>query len=93
MFDDPSFTFWNVVYTSIGTAVFWGKWGRKKLKAYYLSDLIERLPLEKRYRQILEFVVFVSIGCVVGVGLVEPRNAVQALTAGFGWTGAFLRYR
>ena len=40
MFEPPSFGFWNVVYTAIGATVFWGTWGRTKLKPFVLPDII-----------------------------------------------------
>ena len=90
MFNNPHFTVWNIVYTAIGAAVFWGVWGRTKLKPYILSDVIELLPW-KKYHPLLEFLMFLIIGCVVGIGFADPTNPRQALTAGFGWTGAIAR--
>jgi hypothetical protein len=86
-FHVPVFTFWNVVFTAIGAAVFWGKWGKTKLKVKYLSDLLDLFPLNPKSRGALEFLIFVALGCVVGIAVVQPSNAAQALTAGFGWTG------
>lgn len=90
MFENPSFSFWNVVYTAIGAAVFWGTWGRTKLRPYILADVIKYLP-GKRWHPLIEFIVFIVIGCVVGIGFTNPINARQALTAGFGWTGVFAK--
>ncbi len=39
--DATGFTFLNILYTGIGSAVFWGKAGRSKLRAYALSDLVK----------------------------------------------------
>lgn len=93
MFHVPDFTFWNVAYTAIGAAVFWGKWGRTKLKAICLSDILNLLDLKPAQRGALEFVIFVALGCLVGIAVVQPTNATQALTAGFGWTGLFSKHR
>ena len=89
MFQTPSFAFWNIAFTAIGAAVYWGKWGRTKLKAYVLSDVINLIPMGRKWRAAIEFVIFLTIGCVVGIAVVQPTNATQALTAGFGWTGLF----
>src|SRR5690242_16186197 len=90
MFENTNFTFGNIAYTAIGAAVFWGKWGRTELKAYVLSDLIGLLPIKKRsIRAGVEFLTFVGVGVVVGVGLTEPVNPAQAIMAGLGWTGLF----
>ena len=89
MFQVPHFGFWNVVFTAIGAAVYWGKWGRTKLKAYVLSDLIALVPLSPKWRSALEFIIFLTVGCLVGIAVAQPTSPVQALTAGFGWTGLF----
>jgi hypothetical protein len=92
MFQIPHFGFWNVIFTAIGAAVYWGKAGRTKLRAYYLSDLIAKLPINENARAVLEFLVFVALGSLVGVAVVQPLNPTQAITAGLGWTGLFARH-
>jgi len=87
MFQAPSFTFWNVVFTAIGAAVFWGKFGRGRLRAYLLSDLLNLFPWNPSWRAAAEFLLFVALGCIVGIAVVQPSNATQALAAGLGWTG------
>lgn len=89
MFQAPSFTFWNVVFTSLGAMVFWSKFGRGRLKAYLLSDLLNLIPWQDHWRAAVEFLIFVTLGCVVGIGVVQPSNATQALAAGLGRTGFF----
>jgi hypothetical protein len=89
MFQVPSFTFWNVAFTAVGVAVFWGKWGRTKLQAYILSDLLNLVPVDDKWRSAIEFLIFLTLGCLVGIGIVQPTTPTQALTAGFGWTGFF----
>lgn len=84
-------SFWIVVYTAIGVAVFWGKWGRTRLRPYVLADLLALLGLKGPVRSAVEFSVFLVLGCLVGIGIVEPKTPAQALAAGFGWTGAFSR--
>jgi hypothetical protein len=92
VFQIPSFTEWNIIYTALGAALFWGKWGRTRLKAYVLSDIVELLPVSDHWRSAIELTIFVTIGCVVGIGVVQPLNPTQALTAGFGWTGLFAHH-
>jgi hypothetical protein len=88
-FEAPEFAAWSVFYTAIGVSVFWAKWGRSRLRPYVLPDVIGLLRLSPQARAALEFLVFLFIGCCVGIAALEPKNAVQAITAGFGWTGIF----
>ena len=91
MWEMPHFTIGKVLYTAIGASVFWGISGRTKLRPFYLFDFVKFLPLEKKTQDILQFIVFIVLGCVVGIGFADPNNPRQALTAGFGWTGVFAR--
>ena len=93
MYEGPSFHFWSIFYTALGAALFWSKWGREKLRAYYLSGLVEMLIKDERARTITEFLLFIAIGCVVAIGIVKPQNAPQAFTAGLGWTGLVAGHR
>ena len=90
-FDIPQFTVWKIVYTAIGAAVFWGIQGRTKLKPFVIAPLVSRLPLSKHAKEVIEFIIFIALGCIIGIGFADPNNPRQALTAGFGWTGAFAR--
>jgi hypothetical protein len=78
-----------IVYTAIGAAVIWGKMGHKELRAYVLSDFVRMVPIRPNFQSILEFLVFVTLGCAVGIGVAQPVNARQALTAGIAWTSFF----
>ena len=78
-----------ILFTAVGAAALWAKWGRQKLRVWLFSDLIELVPVNERWRPLIEFLVFISLGCVVGIGFVNPSTPAQALTAGFGWTGLF----
>lgn len=87
VFDVPHFTFWNVFFTAFGAAVFWGRTGRVKLKVYYLSYLFDMIKFpEGSRRQVIEFVLFIALGCFVGIGIAKPSTVAQSLTAGFAWT-------
>ncbi len=90
MFESPGFSFWSIAYTAVGAVVLWGTWGRTKLKAFILSDLVRRF-LSEPWATVAEFAIFVTLGVLVGIGVVKPINATQAITAGFAWTGAFAR--
>lgn len=92
MFQGPSFTFWNIVYTAIGAAGFWSTWGRSKLKPFLIADLIRRLPA-RRWHPLIEFLLFIVLGVIVGIGVTNPTNAQQAIAAGMGWTGIFAHPR
>lgn len=90
MFDNPYFTVWNVTYTAIGAAVLWGTWGRQRLKPFIFSNII-RLFFSGPKVYVIEFITFMIVGCVVGIGLTKPINPQQAFTAGLAWTGALAR--
>lgn len=92
-FELPEFTVWKLIYTGIGAAVFWGVWGRSRLKPFILFDLFKNLPVPEPVKEVIEFLVFIALGCLVGIGFTDPVNPRQALTAGFGWTGAFARIK
>jgi hypothetical protein len=89
----PGFTTTNIAFAFIGSAVFWGKWGRTELRAYILYDLLNMvdqiLKMSKRTRAGIECLIFIAAGIYVGISLTEPTNPAQALAAGLGWTGLF----
>ena len=87
VFEVPHFTVWTTIYTAIGAAVFWGRAGRTKLKVYYLSYLFDMLRFpDGPLRQVVEFMIFIICGCLIGIGIAKPNTVAQALTAGFAWT-------
>ncbi len=90
MFDNPTFTTWNIIFTAIGSIVLWGTWGRKKLKPFVISSIVEAF-CSGRLASVIEFAIFIVLGTIVGVGIVKPINPAQALTAGLAWTGALAR--
>lgn len=87
MFEAPTYEFWSVFFTAVGVIVLWSKMGRKRIKTYALSRLIKVLGFSDRPAIVLEFLVFVGLGTVVAVAIVQPTNAQQAFAAGLGWTG------
>lgn len=90
MFDNPSFTFWNIIYTAIGASVLWGTWGKTKLKAFVLSNIL-KLFLTGRTATVVEFLIFVVLGTLIGIGIAKPQNPQQAITAGLAWTSVLAR--
>jgi len=86
-----AFSISNVLFTAIGASVYWGINGRSKLRAYLLREVIDWLDLNPTARAATEFVIFVVLGCLVGIAVTQPISATQAITAGFGWTGLFAR--
>lgn len=89
MFEVPTYEVEAVFFTAVGVIVLWGKLGTKRVGVYALSALIKQLGIGGRSAVILEFLVFVTIGIVAAVGVVQPTNVAQAFTAGLGWTGLF----
>jgi hypothetical protein len=88
-FQNADFSAPAIIFTGVGAALLWGVWGRERLRTYGLSEIISLLPLPRRLRIAIEFLMFVSLGCIVGIGVTCPINPTQALAAGFGWTAAF----
>ena len=91
MFEEPTYELSSILFTSLGVILLWSKMGRKGIRPYALSNLIELFRLSKRATTILEFLVFLALGVVAGIAIVQPVNAPQAIAAGLGWTGLFTR--
>lgn len=92
VFEVPHFAFWPTAYTALGAAVFWGRAGRTKLRVYYLSYLFDMLKFpDGPLRQVVEFSLFIVLGCLIGIGIAKPETPPQAITAGFAWTGFFAK--
>jgi hypothetical protein len=80
-----------LAYAAAGAASYWARWGRERLRVVGLSRVLDELiPMENQLFAIrVEFVVFVALGCFLGVPFVEPVNFAQSFTAGFAWVGLF----
>jgi hypothetical protein len=88
IFQPPHFTLWTVVYTALGATFFWGRNGRTKLKVYVLSWVFDAFDIpDGKWRQLAEFIIFIVFACLVGIGVTGPTTVMQAITAGFAWTG------
>src|SRR6266511_1308077 len=92
VFEPPHFTFWSVIYTALGAALFWFKSGNDDLKAYVMSGLIRMFLTDVKWVFLVETVVFVALGTLIGVGFMEPTTPKQAIIAGIAWTSAFTHY-
>ena len=88
LFEGP---FWNAAFTAIGAAVLWCREDPKSLKVYYLGDLVDKLPGSATFKYFAQFVVFVSMGTLIGLALTQPINPQQSITAGLAWTTIFAR--
>ena len=89
-FAAPTFDTWSMIYTSVGAAIYWGVKGRTNLRAYCLSSILDVGFGEQQggaIRGLLEFLIFIGFGILVGVGVTHPQDPMQALVAGLGWTG------
>lgn len=75
-------------YIVLGILVSWSKYGREKLRIYFLSNILDIFDSESgKARQLVELIIFVLVGYIISAGIVVPTTPIQALTAGFGWTG------
>lgn len=91
MFGTPLPIGWVIVFTAAGVMGYWAKWGRERLKVYGLSRILDLVPLREPWKARAEFLLFVGLGCLIGIGVVQPVNVTQSLTAGFTWVGLFTR--
>ena len=89
MYATDAYDFNSVFFTAVGVIVLWGKLGPDRMKVYALSNLIRTLVSSDRLTVSLEFAVFLFIGVVAAVGIVQPTTIAQAISAGLGWTGLF----
>jgi hypothetical protein len=89
-FDVPQFSFWSCVYTAAGASVFWGLKGRGKLRVYCLAEVVDwacQKVKDEKLRNLVEFAIFIGAAILIGDAATQPHNAMQAIAAGFGWTG------
>jgi phosphotransferase system glucose/maltose/N-acetylglucosamine-specific IIC component len=69
--------------------VAWSRLGPAKVRTYLLSPIFDSIfgaDGKSGLRLVLECALFVALGVLIGIGVAQPSNAVQALTAGLGWT-------
>ena len=76
-----------VFSTALGAFMLWAKWSQKRSKVFILADVIELFcEKDSQTARQLEFIVFIALGCFVGIVMVEPATIRQAFAAGLGWT-------
>jgi hypothetical protein len=89
MLASPLPTGFIIAYTAAGAIAYWAKWGRDRLRVFYLAEVLDMIPMRRIVRARVEFILFVVLGCFLGIGLVQPTNMTQSFSAGFAWVGLF----
>jgi len=86
-FSTPSVPLW--IYAAAGVAILWGKMKATQRTVYGLTDIIKALIPERqgKLRAIVEISCYLSVGCLVAMGVIDPATLAQAFAAGLGWTG------
>ena len=73
-------------YAGAGALLLWCRLGKGKAREVYgLSDILRRYIAED-VREKIEPILFVLLGTVLSVGIIQPTTAAQAFAAGVGWT-------
>ena len=76
-----------IAYSALGTIFLYCKWGRKRIRVYVLSEILDIWTTEQtKSRMAIELTIFVVLGCTLAIGLVGPTTPPQAFAAGLGWT-------
>ncbi len=75
------------LYTAAGVVILWGKLNSSQRSTYSLTRIIALIIPEehKKLREVFELLCYVSLGCLVAWGIVQPSTPAQALAAGAGW--------
>jgi hypothetical protein len=81
----------HLFFAAIGALVLYMNWGRRRLKPYLISELLDHLSLNDSAKIWLEFCTFIMVGCIFAVGMTHPSNSQQSIAAGLGWTGLAAR--
>jgi hypothetical protein len=81
------------IYAAAGVLILWSKSKATNRGVYGLTDFINRfIPQEyAKTRSIIEVICYLSIGCLISMGVFTPATPAQALAAGLGWTGLTTR--
>ena len=77
----------NTIAAVVGAIVLYGKMGRGKVRPHLVAPLIDLLHLPTRWRQFIEFCLFIAFGTYIAMRITHPGNELQAFSAGLGWTG------
>jgi hypothetical protein len=79
------------ICVALGVIMLWAKTSKAQRKVYGLSDLVSNLITHEKVRSFIELLIFVALGCTVSMLIISPSTRMQALAAGFGWTGLATR--
>lgn len=74
------------LYASVGIVILWGKMKKNQRGVYALTELISQLVSNAKMRACLELAMFLVIGSIVSIGVIDPSTPAQAFAAGLGWT-------
>lgn len=85
MSDDSFLPLW--IYAAVGATILWAKMRRSKRDIYGLTEITKQYIPNEKVRIIVELAIFLIIGCLVSVGVINPSTPAQAFAAGLGWTG------
>lgn len=74
-------------FCCVGSLVLWMKSKAHVKQANSLGDIVDHLfPSSQRAGALVKFLVFVLFGGFIGVLVVTPVTAVQAMSAGVAWS-------
>lgn len=75
------------LFSVCGACLLWAKTTIQRKKAFGFGDIIERLiPNSKASQYIIQFLVFVLFGGLIGLVLAGPDTARQAIAGGIAWS-------
>jgi hypothetical protein len=75
-----------------GALLLWCRLGNKAREVYQLSNLLRRFIRNDSIREKIEPVLFVLLGTVLSIGIIQPSTPAQAFAAGVGWTSLASKY-
>lgn len=85
----PEFDVLTIAFTAFGAICSYAKLAKARVSTYVVTPLVELIftkGSQSPWRTRVEFFMFVAFGIVVGIVMTQPGNAMQAITAGMGWT-------
>jgi hypothetical protein len=87
MIDLASLPLW--IYAAVGSTILWAKMKANQRAVYGLTDLVAIfVPKEwPRVRGTIEILIYLSLGTLITIAVINPGTPAQAFAAGLGWTG------
>lgn len=76
-----------VVSVLIGAILYWNRAGKGGRRSFLLLRSLTQLIPHRQWREAADMLVFVVIGCIIVLLVVEPSTPQQGFAAGLGWTG------